>query len=110
MTALPKNKSFTLGLSLSADHSENSNLSPMINVVDNAAIVLGRSALNNPVENYAFDGRVNLTREDPHASNYISQTVTLDQPATSLKVLVSAIRHPSADLSLIHISEPTRLV
>ena len=99
LTSLPKNKSFTLGLTLT---TEDSNLSPMINIVDNAAIVLGRSALNNPIENYAFDGRVNLTQDDPHASNYISQTVTLDQPATSLKVLVSAFRDSSADFRVLY--------
>ena len=74
----------------------------MINVVDNAAIVLGRSVLNDPVKNYAFDSRVNLTLEDPHASNYISQVVTLDQPATSLKVLVSAFRDSSADFRVLY--------
>ena len=70
--------------------------------MDNAAIVLGRNALNNPIENYAFDSRVNLTLEDPHSSNYISQTVTLDQPATSLKVLVSAFRDSSADFRVLY--------
>ena len=99
LTGLPKNKSFTIGLTLTSD---NTNLSPMINVVDNAAIVLGRSVLNDPVKNYAFDSRVNLTLEDPHASNYISQVVTLDQPATSLKVLVSAFRDSSADFRVLY--------
>ena len=74
LTALPKNKSFTLGLTLTSDDS---NLSPMVNIVDGAGIVLGRNVLNNPIENYAFDGRVNLSLEDPHASNYISKQVTL---------------------------------
>jgi hypothetical protein len=99
LTTLPKNKSFTIGLTLTSDDS---NLSPMINVVDNAAIVLGRSALNNPIKNYAFDNRVNLTLEDPHSSNYISRAVTLDQPATSLKVLVSAFRDSSADFRVLY--------
>ena len=99
LTALPKNKSFTLGLTLT---SEDNNLSPMINVVDNAAIVLGRSALNSPIENYAFDGRVNLTLEDPHVSNYISRDISLDQPATSLKVLISAYRDASADFRVLY--------
>ncbi len=102
LTALPKNKSFTLGLTLSADHSKHSNLSPMVNIVENAAIVLGRSALNNPIKNYAFDSRVNLTLEDPHTSNYISREISLDQPATSLKVLISAYRHPSADFRVLY--------
>ena len=102
LTALPKNKSFTLGLTLSADHSKHSNLSPMVNIVENAAIVLGRSALNNPIKNYAFDSRVNLTLEDHHTSNYISREISLDQPATSLKVLISAYRHPSADFRVLY--------
>ena len=99
LTGLPKNKSLTLGLTLT---TSDSNLSPMINIVDNAAIVLGRNALNNPIDNYAFDGRVNLLQEDPHVSNYISRTVTLDQPATSLKVLVSAFRDASADFRVLY--------
>ena len=99
LTELPKNKSFTLGLTLTSDDS---NLSPMVNVVDNAAIVLGRSALNNPIKNYAFDGRVNLGIEDPHASNYISRNITLNQPATSLKVLIGAFRDSSADFRVLY--------
>ena len=74
----------------------------MVNVVDNAAIVLGRSALNNPIKNYAFDSRVNLTLEDPHVSNYISRNISLDQPATSLKVLISAFRDSSADFRVLY--------
>ena len=59
----------------------------MINVVDNAAgIVLGRSALNNPIKNYAFDSRVNLTLEDPHASNYVLvEQVTLESTCNITK-------------------------
>ena len=64
--------------------------------------MLGRSALNNPIKNYAFDSRVNLTLEDPHTSNYISRNVSLDQPATSLKVLVSAFRDSSADFRVLY--------
>ena len=57
--------------------SNDPNLSPMVNIVDGAGIVLGRNVLNNPIENYAFDGRVNLSLEDPHASTYISKQVLL---------------------------------
>ena len=99
LTELPKNKSLTLGLTLS---SSDSNLSPMVNIVDGASMVLGRNALNNPIKNYAFDGRVNLSVEDPHASNYVSQVITLDQPATSLKVLIGAYRDSSADFRVLY--------
>jgi hypothetical protein len=99
LTALPKNKSLTLGLTLS---TSDSNLSPMVDIVDNAALVLGRNVLNNPIKNYAFDGRVNLSVDDPHASNYVSQVITLDQPATSLKVLIGAYRDSSADFRVLY--------
>ena len=99
LTALPKNKSLTLGLTLS---TSDSNLSPMVDIVDNAALILGRNVLNNPIKNYAFDGRVNLSVDDPHASNYVSQVITLDQPATSLKVLIGAYRDSSADFRVLY--------
>ena len=74
----------------------------MVNIVDGAGIVLGRNVLNNPIENYAFDGRVNLSLEDPHASTYVSKQVNLKQPATSLKVLVGAYRDSSADFRVLY--------
>ena len=99
LTALPKTKSLTLGLTL---ESNDPNLSPMVNIVDGAGIVLGRNVLNNPIENYAFDGRVNLALEDPHASTYVSKEVNLKQPATSLKVLIGAYRDSSADFRVLY--------
>ena len=99
LTALPKTKSLTLGLTL---ESNDPNLSPMVNIVDGAGIVLGRNVLNNPIENYAFDGRVNLALEDPHASTYVSKEINLKQPATSLKVLVGAYRDSSADFRVLY--------
>ena len=39
---------------------------------------------------------------DPHNACYISQKVNLQQASTSLKVLVSAYRHPSADFRVLY--------
>ena len=99
MTSLPKNKSLTVGLTL---NSSDPNLSPMINAVNGTAIILGRNRLNNPITDYAFDGRVNLEEDDPHSSTYISNKVSLKQPATSLKVLVGSYRHSSADFRVLY--------
>ena len=99
LTTLPKSKSLTVGLTL---NSTDTNLSPMINVVNGSAIILGRNRLNNPITDYAFDGRVNLEEDDPHSSTYISNKVSLKQPATSLKVLVGSYRHSSADFRVLY--------
>ena len=99
LTSLPKNKSLTVGLTL---NSSDSNLSPMINIVNGSAIILGRNRLNNPITDYAFDGRVNLEEDDPHSSTYITNKVSLKQPATSLKVLVGSYRHSSADFRILY--------
>ena len=79
--------------------SSDSNLSPVLDV-KNATFILGRNKINNPVgvENYANDEKTKALRGDPHGSVFISELVTLKNPATSLKVLVAASRQPEADL------------
>jgi len=98
LTSLPKNRSFTIGLTM---NSSDPNLSPAINA-SNATIVYGRNRLNSPISDYAFDGRVNLSQEDPHTAVYVTNRVDLEQPATSLKVLVSSYRHSSADFRVLY--------
>jgi len=98
LTDLPKNKSFTIGVNLS---SSDPNLSPVIDT-QNATIVYGRNRVNSPIDNYATDGKVNLVEGDPHAAVYVSREVSLQQPATSLKVLLSAYRHSSADFRVLY--------
>ena len=65
-------------------------------------MIYGRNRLNNPISDYTVDGRVNLNREDPHSSVYVTNKVDLAQPATSLKVLVSSYRHASADFRVLY--------
>ena len=98
LTTLPKNRSFTLGITL---NSNDSNLSPVIDI-NNMTMIYGRNRLNNPISDYTVDGRVNLNREDPHSSVYVTNKVDLAQPATSLKVLVSSYRHASADFRVLY--------
>ncbi len=99
LTTLPKNKSFTIGLSMT---SGDPNLSPIINV-DKTTVDFIRSRINRPIEDYAFDGRSNLVSgTDPHAAVYLTNRVDLKQPATSLKVLVGGYRHSSADFRVLY--------
>ena len=75
--------------------------SPTIDL-QGSSIRFGRHRLNNPISDYANDGRVNSITEDPHTGYYISRETNLAQPATSLKVIVSAYRHSSADFRVLY--------
>ena len=100
LTALPKNKSLTLNVSMS---TSDSNLSPILDT-KNATFILGRNKINSPIglENYASDSQTNQLSEDPHGSIFVSRRVILDNPATSLKVLVSASVQPEADFRVYY--------
>ena len=95
---LPRNKSFTTGITL---NTSDSNLSPII-YLNTAFTEFISSRLNNPISDYASDGRVNSVLNDPHAAVYVSNTVNLAQPATTLKVILSAYRHSSADFRVLY--------
>ena len=50
--------------------------------------------LNSPINDYSLDSSSNEVSGDPHAAMYISNRVDLQQPATSLKVIVGALDTP----------------
>jgi hypothetical protein len=95
---LPRNKSFTTGITLS---TTDSNLSPII-FLDTAFTEFISNRVDSPVSDYASDGRSNSILDDPHAVVYVSRAVNLVQPATSLKVILSAYRHESADFRVLY--------
>ena len=99
LNSLPQSRSFTYAVTL--DNSGDKNLSPFIDY-SSATVELHRNRLNRPIVDYVFDPRVNLVAGDPHAYLYVTQKVDLEQPATSLKVLVDAYRHSSADFRVLY--------
>ena len=58
--------------------------------------------MNNPVSDYATDQRVKLNYNDPHSGVYISNRVDLKNPATSLQVVLSALRNESSDFRVLY--------
>lgn len=98
LSNLLRNKSFTMKVDLS---TTDSNLSPMIFWKESSAEFTS-NRLNSPIKDYTRDNRVNSLFDDPHAAVYVSNTVLLTQPATSLKVLLSAYRHSSADFRVLY--------
>ena len=101
LTNLPSNKSFTMGLEMS--RGDNEYLSPLIDVGnDTFSTILIRNRLNSPVSNYSSNGLVKTETLDPHESVYFTNTIQLKQPASSLKVIVSAYRDSSADFRVLY--------
>ncbi len=98
LEGLPNDKSLTMALTM---RSDDANLSPVMDMNQVSLFTL-RSALNNPVTNYPDDPRTNRIIGDPHRSIYVSQKVILDNPATALKVLLSAYRDETADFRVCY--------
>ena len=98
LTDLPKNKSFTLAVRF---ETEDPKLSPVLDTM-NGTIFYRRNRINKPIDNYALEPGANLNTGDPHASTYITRRVDLQQPATSLKVLVASDRHASSDFRVLY--------
>ena len=88
LTSLPGSKSFSMRVNL---ETNNSNISPVLDL-DRATAILISNRINRPFtdEQYITDNRVNSINNDPHAFQYISKEITLENPATSLKLLLNA--------------------
>ena len=101
LNSLSENKSFTLLLNLT---SNNPNLSPSISLSQNPNVELYISRINRPIglDNYDTNGEVNSILNDPHAAAYVSNTIRLSKPATSLKVILSANRPASSDFRVLY--------
>ena len=100
LTFFPKQKSIEFNVNMS---TLDENLSPAIDM-KNATFIYGRNKINNPVgsANYATDSRVKGLIEDPHGSVFVTEPVQLENPATSLKVIVGANVPPEADFRVFY--------
>ena len=94
----PGNKSFTINYSLG---SNNSRISPVIDL-DSSAVVFTMSRINNPVSDYTTDFKVNTIEDDPNRFIYVSKNVTLENPATSLQVLLDAYVSNFNDIRVLY--------
>jgi hypothetical protein len=98
LTNLPRSKSFTTGITL---NSTDKYLSPVI-YLSNASTEFRNNRLDKPVSDYTLDSGSNSITNDPHAASYVSRLVSLTQPASCLKVILSAYRHSSADFRVLY--------
>ena len=94
LTTIPGNKSMQMRLFL---NTVDSRLTP---VVDSQRVntILTSNRVNSIIDNYATDDRANSAVNDPTACRYISKEITLENNATSLKIIVDAHIHQDADI------------
>lgn len=98
LSGLPRNKSYTSALTL---ETNNQYLSPIV-FLDNCFTEFRSYRVNSPITDYSTDLRVNTFDRDPHAATYVTRDILLKNPATSLKVIISAYRHSSADFRVLY--------
>jgi len=86
LSTLQGNKSFTLALNLT---SANSALSPVIDL-DRVAMILTSNRVNEPITNYVTDNRTADLLNDPNAFVYATKPISLETPATAIKIFLAA--------------------
>jgi hypothetical protein len=86
LSNLPGNKSMNMRLTLGTTDSK---VSPVIDT-QRISTILTSNRVNSVIENYATDARVDTIEDDPSAFQYISKEITLENPASSIKIILDA--------------------
>ena len=95
---LPGSKSFTLDVTIG---SSNENVSPVVDVFD-SNITVRSNRVNAPITNYITDRRSNTLLEDPHTFSYVTSVIELENPASSLKVILAAFKPGTSDIRVLY--------
>jgi hypothetical protein len=98
LSNLSGNKSLELTFTMS---TANQALSPVIDL-DRVGLILISNRVNNVIEDYALDGRIASLDEDPSAFVYANKPISLETPATSIKVLLAAHVNLSNDIRMFY--------
>jgi hypothetical protein len=98
LSTLPAKKSLTVDLALS---TSNSYISPTVDL-DRSSVIFTTNRINSPIENYATDNRVSTIVDDPSSFIYATNSIQLEIPATSLKVLVTAYVNTFSDVRALY--------
>jgi hypothetical protein len=92
------NKSTQVRLNLSTTDSR---LTPSIDL-DRVGLILVSNRVNNVVTDFIADDRVSTVKDDPSAFIYATRPISLEIPATSIKIIVSAYINPYSDLRALY--------
>jgi hypothetical protein len=88
------NKSLQIRVSLGTIDTR---LSPVLDA-QRVCTILTSNRVNDVVTNFATDSRVKTFDDDPTACQYISKEIVLENPATSIKILLAGHIHPSSNV------------
>jgi hypothetical protein len=86
LSNLPGNKSMNMRLTLGTTDTK---LSPVLDT-QRISTILTSNRVNKVIEDYAVDARVDIIDEDPSAFQYISKEITLENAASSIKIILDA--------------------
>jgi hypothetical protein len=86
LSNLPGNKSMNMRLTLGTTDTR---LSPVLDT-QRISTILTSNIVNKVIEDYATDSRVDVIDEDPSAFQYISKEITLENAASSIKIILDA--------------------
>ena len=95
---LPGNKSLTMNMNLSTG---NPKLTPMIDL-DQASVKFISNRVNSPVTNFATDWKVKSVVDDPCRFFYVTKLINLENPSTSVRVILDAYINDSSDLRVFY--------
>lgn len=93
-TNLIGKRSLNLNLNLS---TSNPYISPVIDL-DRVGIIFTSNRINSPITDYAEDDRVSTLEGDPSSFVYATKPISLETPASSIKVLLSAYINTFSDI------------
>ncbi len=88
LSTLPGNKSMTLRLNFGTTDSR---VSPIIDT-QRISMIYTSNRVDSVISNYATDNRVNGIETDPTGFQYLSKEISLENPASSLKVIVEVYK------------------
>ena len=91
---IPGSKSMNMRLFL---NTTDSRISPILDG-QRVSAVMTSNRVNDVIENYATDPRVDSPLEDPTACTYVSKEILLENPASSIKIILSAHLHEDSDV------------
>lgn len=94
ITDLPGNKSLNVNAFMATSDAR---ISPSIDLSNNSLVLIS-NRVNSPITDYANDPRVNSISDDPNLFTYVSNQISLESPASSIKILLDAYMHNDSDL------------
>jgi hypothetical protein len=92
--SLSGNKSLNMRLRF---NTTNTYLSPVVDT-QRVSTILTSNRVNSVITNYATDNRTGSIFNDPTAFQYVSKEITLETPATSVKVILNAYVNSYCDI------------